>query len=250
MESTNRTFIVLCAFAWIAAMGVIIALTWAAPDRTIDRIGDFAEFLGNNNTDAGKIVITLAALAAGILALLIVVVVLAPDDDPKELRIEQAGATMIVPSDALRMRLEEALLSQPGITAARSRVRTRDRGVAVDLDLTVTPGANISEVTQESVRTVVDAIQLDLGLPLSGVPKVKIAFGGSKVTRPSIAAEQPHPLSRPSMGAVQTTDERISTAPPVNPFAQTTPPTSAPASADASPGPLIYDEKPPEPPKA
>jgi hypothetical protein len=248
MDTSNRLFIVLCAAAWIVAMGVIIFLCWAAPDRTIDRIGDFSEFLGNNNTDAGKLVITLAAIAAAILGLLIIVVEVAPDDDPKDLRIEQAGATMIVPADALRMRLEEALINNiPDVTAARSRVWTRDRGVAIDLDLTIAPGANVSQVTQDAVNVVVDSIQSDLGLPVSGVPRVKITFGGSRVVRatatspttPGPFASKSPPRGAP-MSVLQTTDERISSAPTTTSPAAT----DGNAHADASPGPLVYDEKP------
>lgn len=248
MDTANRLFIVLCAAAWIVAMGVIIFLTWAAPDRTIDRLGDFVEFLANNDTDAGKLVITLAAIAASILGLLIIVVEVAPDEDPKDLRIEQAGATMIVPADALRMRLEEALLNNiPDVNAARSRVWTRDRGVAIDLDLTVAPSANVSQVTQDAVNVVVDAIQADLGLPVSGVPRVKIQFGGSRVVRPTAPAPAPAPFTAASpppgapMSVLQTTDERISSAPAATPA----PATDGAAHADASPGPLVYDEKPP-----
>jgi hypothetical protein len=246
MDTTNRLFIVLCASAWIVAMAVIIFLTWAAPDRTIDRLGDFVEFLGNNDTDAGKLVVTLAAIAAGILGLLIIVVEVAPDEDPKELRIEQAGATMIVPADALRLRLEEALLNEiPDVTAARSRVWTRDRGVAIDLNLTVAPGGNVAHVTQNAVNVVVDAIQTDLGLPISSVPRVKIAFGGSRVVRPAATVPEPTPVVEPSappgapMSVVQTTDERVSSPPP----ATTTPvpEASAPINADTPLDPLAYD---------
>jgi hypothetical protein len=239
MDTTNRLFIVMCAAAWIVAMGVIIFLTWAAPDRTIDRIGDFAEFLGNNNTDAGKLVITLAALAAAIVGLLIIVIEVAPDEDPKELRIEQAGATMVVPADALRMRLEEALLTElPDVTAARSRVWTRDRGVAIELNLTVAPGSNVSSATSQAVNVAINAIQTDLGLPVSGVPKVKIGFGGSRVVRQHAA---PPPFSAPPTAA-ETTDERISSAPPPLPPVQPMTGSIGAGHADASPGPLVYDE--------
>jgi hypothetical protein len=240
MDTTNRLFIVLCAAAWIVAMAVIVFLTWAAPDRTIDRLGDFVEFLGNNDGDLGKLVITLAATAAAILGLLVIVLELAPEEDAKELRIEQAGATMIVPGDALRLRLEEALLERlPEVTAARSRVAARDRGVSIDMDLTVVPGTNASHVTEDAVNVVSDAIHHDLGLPVAGIPRVRIAFGGSRQVRPAAPkpAPEPAPASTPAaepsgapMSLLQTTDERISTA---------TPPQSPPAAA---PGPLIYDE--------
>src|SRR5260370_41949547 len=88
MDSSNRLLIVFCACAWIVAMAVIIFLTWAAPDRTISRLGDFVQFLSDNNTNAGKLVVTLAALAAGIIGFLVIVVEVAPDTEPKDLRVE------------------------------------------------------------------------------------------------------------------------------------------------------------------
>ncbi len=212
MDTTNRLFIVLCAAAWIVAMAVIIFLTWAAPDRTIDRLGDFVEFLTNNNTDAGKVVVTLAAIAAAIIAFLVIILEVAPDDNPKELRVEQAGATLLVPADALRLRLEEALLMLPDVTAARTHVWTRDRGIATSMELTVPPGVNLADVTQNAVRVVVDAIQTDLGLPVTGIPPVKIAFGGSRAPVPPGRAIAPSFSSPPPM-PVQTAAEPITPAP-------------------------------------
>jgi hypothetical protein len=237
MDSSNRLFIVLCACAWIVAMAVIIFLTWAAPDRTISRLCDFVQFLSDNNTDAGKLVITLAALAAGIIGLLVMVVEVAPDAEPKDLRVEQAGATLVIPADALRLRLEEALLTLPDVAAARTHVWTRDKGIATSMELTVPPGVNLANVTQEAVRVVVEAIQADLGLPVSGVPSVKIAFGGSRSPVHPTAAFAP-PIANPApMSTVQTVDERVSSA-------LAPPAPSVESHADSSPGPLVYDESP------
>jgi hypothetical protein len=180
MNEANRLLITLAAAAWIVAMAVIMFITWAAPADAIDRLGDFVEFLDENDSTAGKLIITLAALAASILALLIIIVELAPEDEPKELHVEQAGATTIIPADALRLRLEEALLSLPEVTAARSRVWSRNRGISAALELTVAHDANVANVTQEAARIVVDTVQTDLGLPVAGVPSVRIAFGGSR----------------------------------------------------------------------
>jgi hypothetical protein len=216
MNEANRQFLVLLAAAWFVAMVTIIFLAWAAPDRTILRLGDFVEFLGDNNTTAGKLIVSLAAAATATLALLLIIAEFAPEDEPRELRVEQAGATTIIPSEALRLRLEEALLALPEVTAARSHVRSQDRGIAATLDLTVTPTANVGDLTQQAVRVVVDTVHTDLGLAVAGMPKVKIAFGGAKA---------------PQQGATLDYTPSADVA-------------GAPASADASPGPLIYDESP------
>jgi hypothetical protein len=237
MNETNRYLIVLTAALWIVVMAVVVFVTWAAPDDAIDKVADFAEFLADNNTSAGQIVVTLGALATTVLALLVIVVELAPEEEVKELRIEQAGATTIVPADALRLRIEEALLALPGVTAARSSVRPRDKGVSVGMELTVTQGANVGELTQSAVRTVVDTMHEDLGLPVAGTPEVKIAFGGSRAD-----GGPPHPAYRPlepepPVSAVETVDERVSEPAPVSS-------PEAEAHADASPGPLVYDTNP------
>jgi hypothetical protein len=250
MDTTNRLFIVLCAAAWVVVMAVIIFLTWAAPDRTINRLGDFVEFLGNNNTDAGKLVVTLAAIAAGIIAFLVMVLEVAPDDNPSELRVEQAGATMVVPADALRMRLEEALLMLPDVTAARTHVRSRDKGIAASMELTVPPGVSIANLTQEAVRVVVEAIQTDLGLPVSGVPPVKFTFGGSRAPVHPIPETPPVFANPAPMATVQTVDERISTAPPTAPATTPAPEPAVEPSASTPPvasPPYAYDSPPSAP---
>lgn len=231
MNELNRYVIVLVAAFWIVVVAIIVFVTWAAPDDGVDRIVDLAEFFADNNTTAGQLVVTLGALATAVLALLWIVIELAPEDEVKELRIEQAGATTIVPADALRLRLEEALLVLPGVTAARSRVRPRDKGVAVSVDLTVTQTANVGDVTHAAVRTITDTMHDDLGLPVSGTPDIKVAFGGSRTgdagPPPTSTFQRPEPA-------------------PVTSRPETTEP--AEGHADASPGPLVYDANPEEPP--
>ncbi len=180
MNETNRAAIVLFASFVVIVMSVVIFLTWAADDRVVDRLGDMVEYMDAHRDNAGRLIVTLAALIVAVLALLVVILELAPEEEEKELRVEQAGATTIVPAQALRLRLQEALLALPAVSAARARVTTRDKGIAATLDLTVAPGTNVGAITQEAIRTVVDAVQADLGLPVSGVPVVRVAFGPPK----------------------------------------------------------------------
>lgn len=217
MNETNRTAIVLLAAAWIVLMAVIIFLAWGPDEEAVDRLGDFVEFLDANRDTAGRLIITLAALAAAIVGLLVIVIELAPEEQPKELRVEQAGATTIVPADALRRRLEEALAELEEVEAAKSQVSTRGRGIATQLNLSITPGTNVAAVTQEAARVVVDIIQSELGLPLAGLPTVRINFASgrepvaSSVSRPPAAeAERPPEEREPELGETETVDERFS----------------------------------------
>jgi hypothetical protein len=261
MDNTNRVLIVIAAAVWIVLMATVIFLTWNAPGQSVDALRDFVQFLDDNRTDAGRLILTLSAVATIILALLIIIMELAPEDEPKELRIEQAGATTIIPGEALRMRLEEALLALTEVMAAKTSVRTKDKGIAIAMDLTIAPAANAGHVTQEAIRVVVDAIQTDLGLPVAGMPTVKIAFGGprpipvaSSVTRPPAPpAASAMPDNPPPVSQVETVDERVPGPPAVeepqrsagpSPYAPGPPPASETppdTSPGASPGPMVYE---------
>jgi hypothetical protein len=223
MNETNRALLVLLASFWLVAMVAIIFLAWAAPDRTILRLDDFVQFLDDNNTTSGRLIVSLGAAATAVLALLLIVLEFGPEDEPKELRVEQAGAMTIIPSDALRARLEEALMTLPDVTASRTRVRTKDQAIAAEVDLTVTRSANAGDLTQRAVRVVVDTVHTDLGLPVAGMPKVKFAFADAPERDEPVAATSTSAANQPS--------------------------TNDPAAghADSSPGPLIYDESPGEP---
>lgn len=201
MNETNRTAIVLAAAVWIILMAVVIFLTWSADDKVIDKLADFAEYLQANvqGDTAGRLIVTLGALAMVTLGLLVIVIELAPEDEERELRVEQAGSTTIVPAQALRMRLEEGLMALPDVTAAKARVFTREKGIASNLDITIAQGANIASVTQESSRIVVDTIQTELGLPVSGLPTVRIGFGGAKLQPvASSVVQSPVPAMEPA----------------------------------------------------
>jgi hypothetical protein len=253
MNELNRYLIVIGSAVLIVLMAVVIFLTWAAPTETIDALADVVQFLDDNDGTTGQVVVTLAALALAVLALLWIVVELAPDDEVKELRIEQAGATTIVPADALRLRLEESLLALAGVTAARSKVWPRDKGVAVSLELTVVHTVNVGDITQQAVRAVVDTLHEDLGLPVSGTPDVRIAFGGSRSDDHvgATAVSLPRPVETPYT-------EPPPAEPEMPPPPVIEPPTQPPAQehADASPDTLIYDastgdkERPGDPPPA
>jgi len=255
MNESNRTAIVLIAAMWIIAMVIVIFLAWAAPSDAIETLGDVVQELDDNNDTAGRLVITLGALALAVFGLLVIILELAPEDEERELRVKQAGSTTIVPAQALRQRVEEAIGALPEVTTVKARVWTQDNGIATNLDLGLLPRANVAHVTQEASRLVVDIVQTELGLPVAGLPQVRIAFGGekpvavtagptsetddvlSRFRRPSEASstfqrpqEQPQVDPREMMGGV---DDAPPPEPPVVDATEGT--------ADSSPGPLVYD---------
>ena len=191
MNETNRTAIVILAALWIVVMAVVIFAAWAADVETVERLQDFVSYLDDHRDNASRLILSLGALVLIVLSLLVIIVELAPEEEERVIKVEQAGATTIVPAEALRLRLEEALTAMPQITAARARVFSQDKGIGMKLDLTVTADTNISAVTQEATRVVMETLQSDLGLPVSSPPVVRIAFGPAPAAEPAPAGPQP-----------------------------------------------------------
>ncbi len=231
MNETNRTAIVLLAALWIVLMAVIIFAVWAAADDAVDRLGDFVEYLDDHrDEDASRLIVTLGALVLIVLAVLLIVVELAPEEEGREIRVEQAGATTIVPAEPLRLRLEEALTAMSQVTAARARVFSQEKGIGMKLELTVTPDANIAVVTQEASRVVVETLQADLGLPVTAPPSVRIVFGPPKAEPVASSVAQP-PTPEPPPAPEAAHPAEPTPPPPVTPAGPTSiePPPQAPS---------------------
>ena len=229
MNETNRGVIILLAGIWIVLMAVVIFVAWAADREAVDRLGDFVQYLDDHRDSPSRLILPLGALVLVVLALLVIIVEVAPEEQTRELKVEQAGATTIVPAEALRLRLEEALVTLPQVTAAKARVYSRDKGIGASLDLTVTPDTNVAAVTQEATRVVVDALQTDLGLPVAGVPSVRIVFAQTG-ERP-LGAAKPEPVAS-------------SMVQPPLPGAGAPAEPSAPAEAAAAGGPPSVEQPP------
>ena len=247
MNDANRTAIVLLAAFLIVVMAIVVFLAWAAPGDVIEALGDVVQELDDNNDTAGRLIITLGALALAVFGLLVIVLELAPEDEERELRVKQAGSTTIVPAQALRLRLEEALCSLPEVSTARARVWTRDNGIVANLDLGLVPRANVANVTQESTRIVVDIIQTELGLPVAGLPNVRVSFGDEK-PQPVTAAEVSSDYAASSI--MRPPESEPETKPQEMGGAEDAPPTepsvidAIEGTADPSPGPLAYGDSP------
>lgn len=191
MNETNRSLIILLAGLWIVLVAVVIFVAWADAEAAVDRLRDFVQYLDEHRDNPSRLILTLGALVLVVLALLVIILEVAPADEERELKVEQAGATTIVPAEALRLRLEESLLALPQVTVAKVRVFSREKGIGTSLELTITPNANVAAVTQEASRLVADTLQTDLGLPLVGIPAVRIVFGGAKAEPVASSAVQP-----------------------------------------------------------
>ncbi len=251
-NDANRTIIVLFAALSIVVLAVVIFLSWAAPGDVIEALGDVVQEMDENNDSAGKLIVTLGALALAVLALLLIVLELAPEDEEKELRVEQAGSTTIVPAQQLRIRIEESLNALSEVTGATAKVWTREKGIASSLDVSVLAGTNFGTITQDCSRVVVDTIQTELGLPVAGLPTVRVTIGGvktqpvaSSVARPPEAVYAQATSSLDAGEVMGTAADAATTGPVVMDPLEGTAVDPAPRDGDAAPETQPESDPPP-----
>ena len=186
MDALNRAAVVGLAFAWVILMALVILLTWGADSETIDRLGDLVSYLNDHTDNASKLILSLGAAALIVLSLIVIVAELVPAEPAAaQVRLESVtGATAILPAEAITQRLEQELRSLPQVQEAQAMVASRDRGLAVALNLTLAPDANASSTTEEACRLAQETIEQRIGVALVGLPTVQIRFGPATATPP------------------------------------------------------------------
>jgi hypothetical protein len=172
-------------------MALVILLTWSADTETIDRLGDLVSYLNDHTDNASKLILTLGVAALIVLSLTVIVAELVPAEPAGQVRLESVtGATAILPTEAIIQRLEQELCSLPQVQEAQAMVATRDRGLAVALNLTLAPDASVPSTTEEACRLVQETIEQQMGVALVGLPAVQIRFGPPA---PTLAPAPPPP---------------------------------------------------------
>jgi len=193
VDAFNRAAVVGLAFAWVILMALVILLAWGADSETIDRLGDLVSYLNDHTDNASKLILTLGAAAIIVLSLTVIVAELVPAEPAAaEVRLESVtGATAILPTEAITQRLEQELRSLPPVQEAQAMVATRDRGLAVALNLTLAPDANVATATEEACHLVQETIEQKMGVALVGLPTVQIRFGPPAPPPPPPKADTP-----------------------------------------------------------
>ena len=191
MDAFNRAAIVGLAFAGVILMALVVLLTWSADSETINRLGDMVSYLNDHTDSASKLILTLGAASLIVLSLMVIVAELMPAAPTAEVRLESVtGATAILPMEAITQRLEQELRSLPPVQEAQAMVAARDRGLAVALNLTLAPDANVTSATEEACRLAQETIEQKIGVALVGLPTVQIRFGPVATTPPPAAAPE------------------------------------------------------------
>ncbi len=193
MDIFNRVFIVGLAALWVILMAVVILLTWGADTETIDRLADLVSYLNDHTDNPSKLILTLGASALIVLSLTIIIAELTPESGSADVRlVGVTGATAVLPAQAICERVEQEIMALSQIQEAHASVASRDKGLAVALNLTVSPNANVALTTEEACRRAQETIEQTIGVAMVGLPTVQIAFGP-----PEEPAPPPAPIPEP-----------------------------------------------------
>jgi hypothetical protein len=176
MNTINRLALVLICLVLIAGSAAVIALSWAAPQDSIDWLADAAVWLDEHNTDGTKAFITIAAAAVTLVALVGLVVELFPRTRG-EVKVTglQVGDAVLTTA-AIGQRIEEAVNQVPTVSDVRATVRAKRQGVTVALDLHVDPDANLAAVTDAACEAARDVLSDKVHVELLAPPRARLHY--------------------------------------------------------------------------
>jgi len=181
----NRVIIVGLAAIWIVLMALVILLAWRADIQTIDRLGDLVAYLNDHTDNPSKLILTLSAASLVVLCLILIVAELAPEGPATDIRLAAVtGATAILPIEAINQRIEQEVSALPQVRQAKASVTARDRGLAVALELTLSPDSNVALATEDACRVTQDTIEQKIGVALVGLPTVQIRLAATEEMPP------------------------------------------------------------------
>jgi hypothetical protein len=176
MTLVNRFALILLCLLLLAGAAVVIGLTWAAPQDSIDWLADAAVWLDGHNSDGTKAIITVAAAAVALIGLVGLVIELLPRDRG-EVKVTglQVGDAVLTTA-AIGQRIEEAVNQVPNVSDVRAFVRARRQGVTVALDLHVDPDANLAAVTDAACAAARDVLTDKVHVELLAPPRARLHY--------------------------------------------------------------------------
>lgn len=195
MDLTNRILIVGAALLWIFVLLLIILLAWGSPDDSIRQLDDLAGYMDDHNTTGTKLIITFGGLIFVLAAVIVIIFEMAPPQTGSlKLANVGAGEAYISTEEAAR-RLEEELRVLPQISKVEAKVLARGQKAEVNLDLHVTPEADLALTTEEVCRRARQLLEERMAVALTRPPQAQLHYRELKVGRPQEGG--PAPTTQP-----------------------------------------------------
>ncbi len=201
MNVFNRILMILLSLALIGGAASVIVLAWAIPEDSIEGLRDAVDWLDRHNDDLEKALLTGVASLIGLLALILLFTELLPQSgaDVKLTGVEGGGA--VLTTNAIGLRIEEAVRAVPHIAQVRAAVRKKGRGVKVALDLHVEPEANLATVTDAACDAARDVLANRVHVDLMEPPRARIHYRELRQERATRARAAQAAAAAPAVAA-------------------------------------------------
>jgi hypothetical protein len=210
MDLTNRALIIGYALLLILLASIVIFLAWGAPDQSIERLSDLAGYLDDHNNNAAKVLVTLGGLIVVLIGLLVIIYeVLPPETGSVRLQHVSNGQADIAVEEVVQ-RLESELRALPQLADAQATITGRGRKAEVNLDLYVTPDADLASTSEEACRVARELMEGRMGLQLDGQPRAQVHYRELRVGGPVDAPHAMQPIEEPAQ--VRETHEAAETS--------------------------------------
>ncbi len=173
--AVNRFALALLATLLIVAAFSVVALAWAAPDGSIGRVRDFADFLARHDDRDGKLVLSLAALVLVILMVCVLILELVPSST-QHMRVRNVtSGEVTITTKRIAEMIDDAARAVPHVAYCTTTVARRGRRVEVVLDLHVDAGAELAQTADEACRRAHMLVE-QLGIELSTKPRARLHY--------------------------------------------------------------------------
>ena len=195
MNVFSRIVVVFLCLAVVAGAVSLIVLAWSIPNNSVSWLRDAVDWLDDHNTDTNKAILTAAASAVAFVSLIVIVMELLPQSSATvkvtDLQIGDASLS----TAAIAQRVEEGVRAVRHVSDVRASIRSKRKGVLVDLDLRVDPEANLAVVTDEALEAARDTLLNRVHVSLAAPPRARLQYRELRTTRAAAAAARARPAA-------------------------------------------------------
>jgi hypothetical protein len=176
MNTFNRILLILVCLTLLVVAVAIIVLTWTIPNRTIGWLADAVQWMDDNDGDREKALLTTVSAFVGLVATIVLLIQLIPRRGPAVRVTDLTLSAATLSTAAIGQRIEEAVCQVPNVADVRANVKSKRRGVLVDIDLHVEPEANLATVTDEACKVAQETLTERVHVTLLKPPKVRLHY--------------------------------------------------------------------------
>ncbi len=190
----NRFIIVMLALLVIFAAALAVTLAWGAPNGSIERIADLADWLRRHNDRETKVIVTLGGAVIVLVMLMAIILELTPSPTQRmRVRNVRTGDATITTRE-IADRIDAEVQRVEHVAECQSIVAARGRRVEAVLDLHVDAGADLTHTAEEACARVRQLVEGQIGVELAATPRARLHYRELR-----LRGDEPPPQGAPSV---------------------------------------------------